>query len=359
MQTCCRSCAQWCGRCAGRVSVRRRGCRSGFARVEAVAIGFVGLVLAAMLLASGSYERRTAMLNRDLANLRQIGAWTFMYASDYKGLYPTFSAVPNSIWPDLRATASGVPKIQAVGHAIDIIRRRTGRETFALPSVWIPHVYYTHLVLADYAQRDLPDTTFVSTGDKHRLNWLDDPINKHDKGFWQPFQNPQSGVPEPTDWRWPYSASFQTPPAWYHKNRMQSSISQTAHNRYSVPSSVLFGGQPLAEVAFPAQKVMVHDYGAWHFSRQAKYFASETAHVAIVMGDGGASVRLTSDSNEGWNPIRPSHPDPSMILYRPSLWEPPGSDDGGYTHVKGHYRWTRGGIKGRDFDGPEIDTGQK
>jgi hypothetical protein len=359
MRVCFRSCAEGCCCYDGGLANPRDVCRSGFARVEAVALLFIMLVMAALLLASGSYERRTAMLNRDLANLRRIGAWTFAYANDFEDRHPSLLSAPDSIWPDIRATAKSSPLQQAVGHAIDIVRRRTGRHTLPLPGGWIPHVLYTHLILADYAQRELPDTTFVSTGDKYRLNWLDDPINKHDNGFWQPFQNPESGPVPGSSKRWPYSASFQTPPAWYDKSETGSRLSQNSTRSYLLPGGAVLGGHVLSDVAFPAQKVMVHDYGARHFSQQVQYFAAKTSRVVVLMGDGGASPRLTGDANEGWEPNIPTVARVASLTYSPRTWEPPTSNGTSAEQVWGHYRWTRGGIRGRDFDGPEIDTGQK
>jgi hypothetical protein len=335
------------------------GREGGFARVEAVAVLFVVLVMAALLLASGSYERRTAMLNRDLANLRQIGAWTFAYANDFEDRHPSFSSAPDSTWPDIRATLTQHPLRQAVGHAIDIVRRRTGRSAFPLPNGWFPHVLYTHLVLLDYVDRPLPDTIFVSTGDRYRLNWLDDPINKHDERFWQPFQNPESGPVPQYSWRWPYSASFQTPVAWYDKSEAGSRISLGPHSSYSIPGGAVLGGHNLSDVAFPAQKVMLYDYGAWHFSRRPKYFLAKTSRVSVLMGDGGASARLTGDANEGWKPNYPTSARPTVSLYIARSWEPPNAEPGRPDRFIGHYRWTRGGINGRDFDGPEINTGHK
>ncbi|MCH9058952.1 MAG: hypothetical protein IIB55_10025 [Planctomycetes bacterium] len=50
---------------------------------------------------------------------------------------------------------------------------------------------------------------------------------------------------------------------------------------------------------------------------------------------------------------------PTLYDYVPRDWEPPTIDGSFRERVTGYYRWTRGGIKGRDFDGPEIDTGQR
>ena len=350
-------------RCAG---IHRRGHRGGgFARVEAAAIGFVVVVGVALMLAVSPSGRRAAMVNRDLANLRQIGAWTFAYGNDYEDVHPSFSSAPNTQWPKLLPT--GDPLRDAAKQAIDIIRRRTGRENFPLPTSWIPHILYTHLVLADYLDRALPDSIFVSSGDVHRMNWLDDPINKHDQGFWQPFQNPQggSGPVPPSGKRWPYSSSYRTPPALFDEGQSRWGdprpvLSQGGgHGSYTVPGGIVLGGQNMSNIAFPAQKVLLHDYGSWYTSRRPQYFAVSSSAATTLMCDGRATMRRTAEANQGWWPVRPSGATPSRFPYVPRSWEPPTTNGKIREIVFGHYRWTRGGIMGRDFDGPEIDTGQR
>jgi len=185
-------------------------------------------------------------------------------------------------------------------------------------------------------------------------------MNNNCTGFWQPFQNPESGPVPGSAKRWPYSASFQTPTAWYDKGETGSRISPASHSSYSIPIGALRdGGHLLSDVVFPAQKVLMHDYGAWHFSRRSQHFLVKTSRVSVLMGDGGASPRLTGDANEGWQPNRPTSALPVVSSYIARVWEPPNVVPGRPDRPIGHYRWTRGGIEGRDFDGPEIDTGQK
>ena len=336
-----------------------------FVATELVALVVVAVVFLGVTIAASSGSRRLGWLNRDLANLRQIGAWTFAYGNDFKDLYPALSSAPNSRWPELRPT--GFPLGDAAKHAIDIIRRRTGREDFPLPTSWIPHILYTHLVLADYLDRALPDSSFVSSGDVHRMNWLDDPVNKHDQGFWQPFQQPQGGsgpVPD-SQKRWAYSSSYQTPPALFdegqsHWGSARPVVSQgQTHNTYFFPGGVVLGGQNMSGIAFPAQKVLLHDYGSWYTSRRPQFYAVETSAVSALMSDGGAAMRSTRNANLGWQPARPSSAIPTRFVYLPRNWEPPTSNGSSGELLSGYYRWTRGGLKGRDFDGPEIDTGQR
>lgn len=53
------------------------------------------------------------------------------------------------------------------------------------------------------------------------------------------------------------------------------------------------------------------------------------------------SVRAASDSNPGWQPNVPTSPLPTTL----------GS-------LVGRFLWTRGGLAGRDFGGPEVCMGQ-
>ena len=70
-------------------------------------------------------------------------------------------------------------------------------------------------------------------------------------------------------------------------------------------------------------------------------------------------MRSTRSANPGWHPFRPASAISTLFFYAPDTWEPPTTDGSFSETVTGYYRWTRGGIMGRDFDGPEIDTGQR
>jgi hypothetical protein len=230
---------------------------------------------------------------------------------------------------------------------------------------------YSHLALADYLDGPLPDRRWVSTGDVHRTNWTDDPINKFDQGFWQPYQQPQSGgAPSAVDRRWPYSSSYQPSAAWIDAGQSEwqtlGRIYQVSHVGYAIPANAALGGQPLSLAAFPSQKVMVHDWGDWYHAQQARYYShqdaatGETARVAMLLSDGSAGVFATSDANPGWNPPLPADPGATEYTYTPRDWEPRTLNGSSAEVISaGVYAWTRGGLLGRDFGGEEIDTGQR
>jgi hypothetical protein len=85
------------------------------------------------------------------------------------------------------------------------------------------------------------------------------------------------------------------------------------------------------------------------------YFAYSYARIPMLMVDGSAHVRPTNHANSGFNPSNPRSPIPLVLTYTQSSYEPPILPAGG-SNVTMYYYWTRGGIQGRDFEGPELDT---
>ena len=189
--------------------------------------------------------------------------------------------------------------------------------------------------------------------------------------FWQPFQQPQGGgVPATSDYRWPYSASYQLAPAWYDEGQTDwTSIdigrsSPIGHANVITPSNVVLRGLHLSRAVFPSQKVLSHDYADWYHAQQPYFYASfrdePKQRISVLLADGAAGARSTADANPGWNPLSPSQPHSAKFVYQPRDWEPPTATGNSAEAIyAGYYRWTRGGLKGRDFGGPEINTGQR
>jgi hypothetical protein len=326
----------------------------GVALPEAVAAAAVVAVLMSLLVVANWSSRGHASAGRDLANLRLIAGWTESYGADNRDVFWTFSwraGHQNSQWPELNNSPSDLQA--AADQAVDILRRRTGRVELPRITAWIAHILYSHLPLVDYTDRSLPEIAFVSAGDEHRMNWARDPAG-FDLGRFLPFQPD----PTPTNSRWPYSASFLPPPMWFDRSDAPNRISQFQHNSYSIPSLVSFEGAPMSQVAFPSQKVLIHDQSAWHFGRPT-YFGLEQSRAALLMADGSAAIPKTGDANEGWQPNNPTSPSPTQLAYVPRPWEPPTTTGNPGEPATGQYRWTRGGIAGIDFGGPEINTGQR
>jgi hypothetical protein len=326
--------------------------RGGFALSELAATVTVCVMAGLMLLALGHESRRQGRLGDDLANLGRIGAMTRSYAADYADLMWGFSWRPGNYttqWPDLQDATSDM---HAGALQFTSILRSRGVVSPTIPApLFLPHVFYSHVVLADYADEALPVRWAVSTQDRNRLRWSED-IECFMQNCFAPHQ------PEPTggNFRWPFSSSFGVPVAFYDQSPPGDRIQQYVHlGMFVIPGLAQLYADTLANVAFPSQKVMMYDIHSRHFGSRQPNFSLPEARIPLLMSDGSVSLRRSGSANPGWrNPNAPNHP-PTLFAwmgYEPNPWDPPlvNEPDIGW----GFYRWTRMGIKGRDFGGPEI-----
>ncbi len=319
----------------------------------------VAAVLIALLMVLSGESRRQARLGEDLAKLRQIGGLTAAYSADHADKYWTFSwkkGAMLSAYPDLNAQAQASDSEAAAAQAVDILRRVAGRVDIQPITSWIAPLLYSHLPLEDYLQSHMPDLTFVSAGDRLRLQWARDPLG-FDQGLYQP--NPCGATGTNACKRNPYGSSFQLPTAFYDVSTVGSRISQTAlHNTYIIPAQVSLSGQLASSVLFPSQKVHLHDGASWHFGR-VSHSAFPEMRTPLLFVDGAVQVRTAADSNPGWQPNSPTSITATQYSYGPAPWEPPTLNGTPAQLVTaGRFRWSRGFLDARDFGGPEACTGQ-
>ncbi|MBL9032178.1 MAG: hypothetical protein JNM80_10800 [Phycisphaerae bacterium] len=130
------------------------------------------------------------------------------------------------------------------------------------------------------------------------------------------------------------------------------------HNLFWVAGK--WGPRGYWEVSYPSQKVAYFEFYSRHSGRKALFYAYPDAKVPLAIFDGSVRTMRTDRTNPGYNPGTPASPSPTFFYYDPSIlgFEPPTRNGAQAEAVIGWYRWTRGGLKGIDFGGREINTGQ-
>jgi len=330
----------------------------GFTLPEAVAVVVVVAAAAGVVLLRGAEGRSSGSQAESLSNLRQYASANASYGADYQDRFFGFSwrqtAPVNTQYDDLRARAAIGPLEACAAQATDILRRRTGDDAFPLPQSWIPNVRFSHLVLADYLETAALLPFAVSPGDRPLRSWAENV-----EGFREGQFPPQPSPTDPSNARYPYGSSYEMPPAVFSPDALTATTGVvtdgSAHNIFQTipPSSgpMLMGGRRVTEVQFPANKVFLYDTAQWQGAKAAVYFMYDHARVPVLMMDGAAGTRVTGHANAGFNPSSPASAFGVQTNYQPMGWEPPVV---GGTVVRARYRFTRWGLRGRDFDGQEV-----
>lgn len=353
--------------------------RRGFTLIELLVVIAVIAVLIGILLPALGQSKKAGRLTVCLANMKQLGTATQSYTADYADrLYAfTISSKTSGLlsYPDTRAQAAGATTaanaLEAhAAQAVDIIRRRTGRDNmFPLINGWIPDVLYTHLVLQDYLASRLPERLVVCPEDRNRNIWQTDPI-----GFMQGIFNPSPAGLSP---RWPYSSTYEHAYCHYAADRCdnQPGVTQAdVHNYYSFlnPTNVqdpiaYLGRKKLTNISFLAQKAQMYDIQCRHRGKTQYFYGYADAVSPVLFYDSSVrlvrtgpaidplenGVRIPLDANAGSDPAAPAG-GPLQLTYLPDAWETPIRGGGTSQVFVGFYRWTRGGLKGVDFGGSEI-----
>ncbi len=334
-----------------------------------VVIAIIALLIGILLPALGE-ARKTARTAISGSNMRQLATSMNSYATDFKDRISGFNWRTTdkvSTYPDLN---NHTDDINAAAHqAVDIMRRRTGRDASSLPVIngWIPHILYSHLVSLDYLASRLPEKIVICPEDRHKLNWQKDPENNFDKNLWAPFQPAPT---DPTQRRWPYSSTYRPTISAFDAGPAGTRVQQIGnnYNLYTIGGSLgtpKVSGTKLSSVQAPSSKAYMYEMFQWHNSKKNPFYAHPSAKIEMAMFDGSVGYynNLTT-SNKGWQPNTPAAAGWTAFYYNPTqsgaTWDPPpvNVDGNPQDDLIGYVQYTRGGLAGIDVGGTEINSGQ-
>jgi prepilin-type N-terminal cleavage/methylation domain-containing protein len=326
-----------------------------------VVIAIIALLIGILLPALGE-ARRSARLSICGSNLKQFGIATQSYSSDFQDRIWALSWKANHQYVQ-NIPPQGTDLLAAVAQIVDIFNRRADRPDITIANfpAWIPHIYYSHVILQDYWAARLPEQIVVCPEDRNRLRWQD----------WRGFQldqyQPQPEGTDPQNYRWPYSSSYTSPTCTFDRNPVGNRIEQAGiYNGYFVPNSNgMLGNRKIGDVGFPSQKVHQLDLAQRHFGKKTPFFGLPQCRQPLLAFDGSVLVRRTGDNqapgnttffgecNRGMQPNTPSA-GATPITYAATPYDPPAISPSGTDIGWGYYRWTRSGLKGIDFGGSEV-----
>jgi prepilin-type N-terminal cleavage/methylation domain-containing protein len=350
------------------------GLRRGFTLIEVLVVIAIIALLVAILLPAVGEARKAGRLTVCQGNMKQMGLAFTSYGADFNNRSPSFSwnqyqgmaQIENLPWlrpphpSDLQAAAR---------QAVEILRRRAERTDIMEISGWIPHVLYSHLILNDYLQQRLPEPMVVCPEDKTRLLWHDTVRGKPAAQARAAFLALPDTLRPPTDGdqnsvqRWPYSCSYMYITSayssdWARAGRTTVQLATQDHYHYDIGNGPL-GRRSQDEIMFTSNKVLMYDAFARHSGKRTLWYAYPNVTQPLLFADASVRVEKTGDANVGFRPNQPTSDLPLRYPYRPRRWEPPTRNGSQAELVNGFYAWCRGGLRGQDFSGEEINTGNQ
>ncbi len=333
----------------------QRPTRLGFTLIELlVVIAIIALLIGILLPALGK-ARKAARLAVCGSNLKQVGVAVNTYAADFEDKIASFSWNEGNYTTKYNDLNNAGNNVTATMYQLtEIIRRKTGDDTFPVLNNRAPQRRFSHMVVVDYMADVIPEQTAACPEDRTLIEWQRDPRNPPDLD--------EQGS-EAYSKMSPYRSTYQFVPASWAPDKGTPQTNtvgpvRSHHDLFSFPPRARLGERQIREVDFPSGKVQMFDFYDFHGAAKAQFYAYADAKSNLLFFDGSVRFLTVGDSNLSFRPNAPQRPDHARMTYVPNeIYEPPtrsGNDTD--EDLEPYFRWTREGLHGLDYGGSEINN---